>query len=246
MTVEILSPDKRMLEAKKAILSGKVDFARLYLLPIPSTKDGIHVNGSSHKLSEIDVGDGDAVVAYGLPRELYDLLSDKGAIVYDGAYDEDFLVENARLTALGVIGDVITEKNKSPNDVRFGIIGYGRIGKELLKYLYFLGAAPTVYTTKESVRKELSEVGVSARMLSDGEFTDMDVIVNTAPAAILDKESAQGLIAHGVSIFDLASGDNFGSCEGVIKLMSIPGKVYPESAGKSYGEMAIRYFSKTK
>ena len=244
MTVEIFSSDKRLLYAKNVITSGNLDFERVYLMPIPSTKDGIFINGTDIKLSDIYVGTKDAVIAYGLPDGVRSAFISRGAVVYDGSLDEDFLVFNAKLTALGVLGNVITKKKKSPEDVRFGVIGYGRIGRELVKYLYFVGATPTVYTSKEEVQKQLSEAGVNASLLSDADFENVDVIINTAPVKILDRVNVDRPTASEVAIFDLASGDNFESSSGVIKLMSVPGKVYPESAGVGYGEMALKYFTK--
>ena len=246
MTVEIFSPDKRTVCAKRVVQAGNLNFNKIYLLPIPSSKDGVHINGTDLQLLDIAAVSGDAIICYGIPDEIYGTFVKRGVSVYDAERDEDFLVRNAVLTALGVIGDIITEKNKSPEEVSFGIIGYGRIGKVLLKYLYFLGATPTVYTTRDSVLVELGSIGVNAKLLSESDLSDMDVIINTAPTHILDKEDTERLIAAGTTVFDLASGDNFGLCQAVVKPMSVPGKVYPESAGKSYGEMAIKYFSNTK
>ena len=64
--------------------------------------------------------------------------------------------------------------------------------------------------------------------------------INTSPTPFADRGEAERLHARGISIFDLASGENFGGSPFVKRLPGIPGKVYPESAGLAYAEALIQ------
>lgn len=244
MTVEIVKGSKRISFAARILSGSKLRYRSLILLPIPSTKDGINVNGTDVSLESLCVGvDSDCVVCgYGLPVWFSDKISSLGGVVYDAIYDESFQEKNAELTALGVLGEIISEKGRAPSEVRFGVIGYGRIGSALVKYLSFLGASPVVFSSRESVRRSLGEWGIETlpgTELSD--FDKIDVLINTAPKCITDREGAEFLHSAGTSLFDLASGENFGGSERVVRLPGVPDRVFPESAGYAYAQAICRH-----
>ena len=230
MTVDVIGEDKRLLWAKSVIEKRGAPFRRVVLLPIPT-----RIKCCGEALEAL--GEGDAVVGYGLCPELFEELKSRRVYIYDAARDEEFLLINAELTAVGVLGEITTAKDKAPSDVRYGIIGYGRIGKSLLKHLTFLGSLVTVFTTRESVLISLGEWGVHAEMLDTPEaLFGVEVLINTAPIEIADIYGAEELLRSGVKIFDLASGECFGGCESVVRLKGVPGVRYPLSAGAAYAE----------
>lgn len=244
MTVEIIKGSKRISYAAHRLGAMGLAYRSMLLLPIPTTKDGINVNGTDITLDSLIGGmDGSCVVAgYGLPGEFCERVRALGGVVYDALYDESFQQKNAELTALGAIGELISERDRAPSEVRFGIIGYGRIGSALLKYLSFLGAHPVVFSARESVRLMLGEWGVecsAGEALED--FLGLDVLINTAPRCITDMAGAELLYASGMSIFDLASGENFGGSERVVRLPAVPDRVFPESAGAAYADAICEY-----
>ena len=243
MTVEIIKGTKRTTFAQRVICRSGLPYKRLILLPIPTTKDGVTVYGTDITLESLlaDVDMGVAVCGYGLPSWFCERAGTLGARIYDAMYDEDFQTKNAELTAQGALGEIISEKKKAPADLRFGIIGYGRIGSVLLKYLVFLGAKPIVFTRRESVCRSLGAWGIdtSTSMTLD-DFMAVDVLINTSPMSITDISGAMALHNAGVSVFDLASGENFGYCEQVKRLPGVPDRVFPESAGIAYGEAICR------
>lgn len=230
MTVDVIGEDKRLLWAKSVIEKRGRDFRRVVLLPIPTRINKEHP-------SIIELGEDDAVAGYGISKELNEWLSSRGVYIYDAAKDEEFLGRNAELTAVGVLGEITTAKDKAPSDTHYGIIGYGRIGKALLRHLTFLGASVTVFTTRESVRLALGEWGVHAKMLDTPDaLFGVEVLINTAPTEIADRDGAEELSRSGVKIFDLASGECFGGCRAVVRLKGVPGVRYPMSAGAAYAE----------
>ena len=217
-------------------------YHELAILPIPTTKDGVHLTGSDTTLEEMTatLGDGAFVLGYAIPRELTRRLEDGGAVVCDALGDEVFLNENATLTAFGTVGIILTSSKKSPSELKVGIVGYGRIGRQLLRILLFLGASVRVYTRKNSTRLDLSRLGIDATLTDEGDYGGLDYLINTAPDRVLCESEAAAAAASGEGI-DLASGDNFPEGIPITKLGGIPGLMYPVSAGRIYAEAALRY-----
>ncbi len=211
----------------------------LILLPIPTTKDKKHINGTEIPLDEtLAAARADTVVVgYGLPIWYRARVREAGAVLLDLSADEAFLTENAYITALGMLGRLLSDGVGTPTDTSFAIVGYGRIGKELLRLLLFLGARVRVYTSTEKTHIALGESGVDSCLVggNDGcvcDFSGIQVLINTAPTDVLALLGIDRL-PDGITAYELASGDNFGSQE-VTRLPSLPEVMFPMSAGYSY------------
>ena len=217
-------------------------YSEMLLLPIPTTKDGVHLAGSETTLDELasSVGERSFVLGYGIPRDLIERLEERGAVVCDATGDEVFLSKNAELTALGVVGIILTSAKRSPAELNIGIIGYGRIGRQLLRILLFLGASVRVFTRKNSTRLDLSRLGIEASLVGEGDFSGLDYLINTAPDRILGEDDV-AMASATAEVIDLASGENFPEGIPITKLGGIPGLMYPYSAGRIYAEAALRY-----
>ena len=239
----------RRLEYAEKILSDVEAFGELLLLPIPSTKDNIHVKGTDLLLSEATgaAGKGTYVCGYGIPEELRESLVCRGAEVFDGLLSEDFLSENAALTVEGALGHLLTSSDASIRELRIGVIGYGRIGSRLLDSLIFLGARVRLYTRSERLRHALGEEGIESRaFVFDGDYSGLDVLINTAPARILSEEKMSECEKAGLRIIDLASGECFPPSVSVLKLPSVPEVSYPKTAGRLYAEYIKKHFGGDK
>ena len=223
----------------ETVLSG---YSELVILPIPTTVDGIHINATDTRLDELagTVGEGSFVLGYGIPEPDVARLEDAGATVCDALGDEIFLERNAELTALGTVGVLLTSAGRGISELSVGVVGYGRIGRHLIRILLFLGARVRVYTRKASTRLELCSLGIDASLSSDGDYAGLDYLINTAPDRILTVKETREVMAHG-EIIDLASGVNFPGELSITKLGGIPGLMYPVSAGRIYAEAALRY-----
>lgn len=235
---ERLKRTAEMLEKAPALSA----YHELAILPIPTTKDGVHLTGSDTTLEELaaTLGDGAFVLGYGIPEAVVERLEDRGAVVCDALGDEIFLEENATLTAFGMVGIILTSAKKSPSEMKIGIIGYGRIGRQLLRILLFLGVSVRVYTHKSSTRLDLSRLGIDAALSSEGDYGGLDYLINTAPDRVLCESEAR-LALDSAEVIDLASGENFPEGLPITKLGGIPGLMYPLSAGRIYAEAALRY-----
>ena len=109
-----------------------------------------------------------------------------------------------------------------------GVVGYGRIGMRLVRWLLPFGCDLTVYTNRHKVALELCESGVSAKLMSEiSDLTHLDLLINTAPARQIDES-----LFHGdLTVIDLASGVSIPKSVPHTKLPSLPARLYHESAG---------------
>ena len=218
-------------------------YDRLILLPVPTTKDKKHITSTEIPITEPQeyAKPNTLVVGYEVPEEMRDALLYAGADLFDLGYDEDFLVKNAEITAHGALGHVLTTVPSDISALSVGIIGYGRIGKALLRLILFLGARTVVYTTRSSVARELCANGVSCEKISEStDFLGCDVIFNTAPAVLIGENLLDRLL-ESTKIVDLASGKIFPEKDGIVKLASIPEAFYPKTAGRIYAETVEKY-----
>ncbi len=227
---------KECAEILNATLSGG---GRLIVLPIPTTRDNKYITDTATTTREIEeMLDGKtALVGYKLPSAL----TDSAAVVYDASLDEDFLLENAVLTANGTLGYILTHSEKDISRLKIGVVGYGRIGKELMRLLLLMGSFPRLYTTRESVALELGNMGINAEIIYNGtDFFGLDILINTAPARIIDPR----LVSKDTMIIDLASGRTIDPDERLVKLSSVPDTMYPKTAGELYARHIIDFLEK--
>ena len=241
MEIRTFGGGRRMAECNRLLSDAPLGnrVGRLILLPIPTARDNKYITGTATGVGEIvKMLDADTCVAgYNIPREILNGAIGMGAFVYDAALDEDFLVSNAELTARGALGYILTHSKSDLSDMSVGVVGYGRIGIRLVRWLLPFGARITVYTNRPEVAVELGEIGISASLVGEKiDFSKLDLLINTAPARQLD----DSLIPPELMIIDLASGSIFEPSAKVIKLASIPDALYPITAGRLYAQGIIR------
>ena len=224
----------RQLECAR-ILGSLPRGGRILLLPIPTTKDNEYIFGTDIRLAEIEsmTEDDSLLVGYRLPGGL----NIRGRRL-DVSLDGEFQGQNAQLTALGCLGYLLTHSEITIPERKIGIVGYGRIGSRLLRLLLMLGCSVKVYTTRASVADELCRMGIGAVIMDGAEdYSGIDLLINTAPARLID----QSRLAEQVRIIELASGDNFDGDSRLVRLPSIPERMYPISAGRVYADAVIRH-----
>ena len=219
----------------------------LILLPIPSFKGSDTVKGTVVSASDIvsAVKKGDAVAGYALPKEFRRELSMKGVTAVDVERDEEFLLDNAHLTAVGTVGKLLVEHTRAPLDLSVGVIGYGRIGERLVSALAYFLSSVTVFTSKVELSHELCMLGISgvpyaalSEQSAQRKLSELDVLINTAPARLIPDEAREYL--SGVRLIELASGDNFPDGVYYERFSSVPAEAYPESAGIALAKSILR------
>lgn len=254
MNIHIYGADPRLEFCREYLLKKKIYLAKsIALLPIPTTKDGKTLHGCRESLDTVvkKLTEYDFVVGYDVPKPFRERLSESGTVVIDISRDEEYLAENANLTAIGTVGRILNEEKAAPCDLSFGIIGYGRIGQRLLHLLMFLSGKVTVFTSKTELRGELCMLGISGvDSLSinapdvAAKISELDILINTAPARLISSDMRDSL--SGVRIIELASGDNLPEGLSVERFAAVPAFMYPESAGVSLARSVLRMLGETE
>ena len=147
--------------------------------------------------------------------------------------DEQYLAENAHLTAdcaLRLLGDRLGVAFRGCPVL---VIGWGRIGKCLAAMLKALEADVTVAARKPSDLGMLAALGYNAVAVSDIQPEQYRAIINTAPAPILTEDGDYLQI-------DLASRQGLAG-ETVIWARGLPGKMLPESSGALIAQGILRH-----
>jgi dipicolinate synthase subunit A len=220
-------------------VDGVEKFDSIILLPIPSTKDKKTIMNTKVVINELtdQIYGKTLISSYGLDNTTVRVLTDAGATLIELSEDEEFLLENAELTAVATLGILLTSTKISTRDLRVGIVGYGRIGKRLVNHFLYLGASVRVFTSRADTRLDLCAYGVaSVRSCADADLSNLDLLINTAPAVIFSPSS----IPKGLRIIDLASGENFPGVDAVERYPSVPARMFPISAGRTWGRALER------
>ncbi len=246
MTVDIIGGGEREQACGEYLkTSGALSslFFRALVLPIPSTRNGVDINGEEKTLASLLPLSSSGVLfcSYGVPKAFISEINARGGTAVDIAEDEIFTEKNAELTAECTLSYIMSTSKKALGDMKIGIVGYGRIGRSLLELLLFHRARVKVFTRKESTRLGLTLLGAESELVADADLEPLDILVNTAPAKLLSKKQCEGL---SIRVLELAPGDNFPYIENLTRLPSLPGKMLPQSAGRLYGEAVIRSLKK--
>ena len=262
MKIAVFGGDKRMLFAAKAFadrghevfLSGfdslvsmcrirvcavqqAADECDIAVLPVRPVVDGnLFAPFSQHAISVSGLMPllGDKPVFCGGSQMLKPFFTGK---LYDYTDDELFTLRNAELTAEGAVELILREYEGAVCGTCILVTGYGRIGKVLSRYLNMMGADVTVAARKASDRDQIAGSGMIAADYHELDFSRYQVIVNTVPAEVIDKE-AIAKMREDVFIIDLASipgGVDLSAAKArelsCIHALSLPGKTAPLTAG---------------
>ena len=148
---------------------------------------------------------------------------------------EEFTVLNTIAPAEGTIQIAMEETQRTVHGTKTLVMGFGRVGKVLAKMLHGIGAEVYCEARKNEDIAWIKAYGYEPIHLNDlndnlGKF---DIIINTIPFQILDKERLD-LLKEDVVIIDLASNpggvDRKAARDKNIKViwaLSLPGKVAP-------------------
>ena len=148
---------------------------------------------------------------------------------------EEFVVLNAIATAEGTIQIAMEETQRTIHGTKTLIMGFGRVGKVLSKMLHGIGSEVYCEARKNEDIAWIKAYGYTPVHLNDlnENLNQFDIIINTIPFQILDKERL-GFLKDDVVIIDLASNpggvDRRAAREKGLKViwaLSLPGKVAP-------------------
>ena len=239
-TKEIKTDELMQTEDISAALDSDI-----VILPVPVSFDNKYINMpySDTKLTTDELVEkiNPLSIVFGgrISKELSDKLSEIGIKNRDYMTRDELAVKNAVPTAEGAIEIAMKETPITIHGSKCLVLGYGKVGKILSKFLDGLGAKTYVMARKYADLALIEGHNCypltfkeTKRML--GEF---DIIFNTVPALILAKDELKRVRADAL-IIDLASkpgGIEFESAKSlgirVIWALSLPGKVAPVTAG---------------
>lgn len=121
---------------------------------------------------------------------------------------EDFVQQNAVLTAEGAICAAMQATPGALNGSRCLVVGYGRIGKALTGMLLGLGAQVTVAARRPEVRLEARENGAEICDTREETLAEAvalaDCVFSTPPTLLLTEKVLEN-VQPGVPVIDLAS-----------------------------------------
>ncbi|MCI8496713.1 MAG: dipicolinate synthase subunit DpsA [Clostridiales bacterium] len=216
------------------------------ILPLPLTLDGVTINAPfSTQTITIDevlsaAVEGQTLFAGRVSEEIAAKADRMGVNLIDYLEREEFSIYNAIPTAEGAIQIAMEELPITLHGSDCLITGFGRISKVLAHMLAGLGAKVTVAARKYSDAAWIKTYGYRHIPLSElgRAAAQADVIFNTAPALLLDRDILKGVRRDSL-VIDLASkpgGVNFEAAGrlGVktIWALSLPGKVAPLTSGE--------------
>ena len=226
--------DRTMADIEHAI--GEAD---VIVLPMPSTKGGMVPLLSletAYPLETVlrNMRSGAALVGgflEGTPERA-------GIKVINLLASERFAQANAWPTAEGAIRIALERTERTLKGSRCTVMGYGRIGKDLVKLLRSFGADVVATARRTEQLEDIAALGVLAVHTDDllEACLDSNFIFNTIPHVLLDEEKLRRL-RRDVIIIDLASspfGVDFNASTR-LKLdaqayQSLPGRMFPRTA----------------
>ena len=237
-------------------LCSVIENSDALVLPLPLTKDGKTVfSPMSNQLIFIEdiIMCRPKIVLGGLiPKQISELFSKNGIMFYDYYTSEKLTIKNAMLTAEAAIALAISKTEISLFDSNALVIGYGRIGKLLSKYLKALGANVTATSRSEDKLALITTDGITALKTEEIEqsLDKYDYIFNTVPAPVMNDVFFSKVKKY-VFIADLATnaGTDFLSAE-QLKINAesypgLPGKYFPKTAGYFVGEEIYDFLRRT-
>lgn len=224
--------------------------ADLVVLPIPVTRDGVHLNAPLASvpipLAEIVLAlrPGQTVAGGTLPKAISEAIRAKGCALYDYQTDEVFALHNALATAEGAIAMAIAESPDLLAGSDCTIIGFGRIAKQLCRLLRAMGAKVTVLARKSTDRALAQTLGYRAHPIGNGDtvLQKSTLIFNTVPVCLYDFDLL-GLTADAI-VIDLAP--IYPACDApkVIRAAALPAKYAPAFAGRLIGKCILTHLDK--
>lgn len=239
-----------LLQAYSA--ANAVTNAGMVLCPIPFSRDGQFLTASEdpavpiRELVEI-LHPGQLLAGGNLPESILEICGNRQITPLDFLKNERFLLENAALTAEGLLAVLIRDTPFSLKGRRALLLGYGRCGQETAFLLSGLSVNLTILEAdKDRHQKAVNEHfnTIASNELSHYAM-DFDLLINTIPAQILTPSQLAGLPGH-CRLFDIASAP-FGFCQktvlslglSLVRCPGIPGQWMPQTAGELMGKIIL-------
>ena len=246
-------------ENKCKDLNEAISKSDIILGPLPFSSNGKTINTpfSNKKISVEDLLDsisGKTLLAGHFKQEIYETSREKDIKIIDILKREDLSVLNAVSTAEGTIKIAIEETPRNLHGSNILVLGFGRVGKILSNMLKGLGANVSCEARKSSDFAWIKAYGYEPIALANlkDNLNRFDIIINTIPYIILDKDNLE-CVKRDALIIDLASNPGGVDKEAVkeqkikfIWALSLAGKVSPVTSAEFIKESLYNIFNELK
>ena len=251
------------LEKENSFESNKIEEvlekAEIIIMPIPLTKDGIHLNMplSNKKIkieNLINKIRNKIVFAGNVSDTLLKKFEDENIKVIDLMKIEEFVILNVLPTVEAIIKIMLNNKKEIIHNSNCLILGYGRIGKILAQKLQGLSINITCVTNDNIEKAWCMALGHKVIDFKDIDNNDSilknyDILINTIPKIILTKELER--VRKETLIIDVASkpfGINRKIVEeqklNFIEALGLPGKHFPITVAKNIKDLVFNILQK--
>lgn len=226
-------------------------------IPLSSNKKDINTPFSDKIISLNNLYnnlDNNLFIAGSISNQIIEQFNNRNIQVVDLLNREELAVLNTISTAEGAIQIAIEQTYKTLHNSNVLILGFGRIGKILAKMLTGIGAKVSCEARKDADLAWIKAYGYTAIHINDlnKEINKFDIIMNTIPSMILNKERLD-LIEKDCLIIDLASAPGgvdreYAKEKGikVIWALSLPGKVAPITSAEFIQETIYNVLKEQK
>ncbi len=236
-------------------LSQALEHCDLLLAPTPLTQDGINLSQSedSHpacRLQDIweQLSPCHALAAFGIPKEHQEPLEKTGCrtLIFGASFA--FNIENALLTAEGLLSEVIRCTPFALSCANVLLLGFGCCGSAIGKLFHPL--CRTIYLVEEDEAKQRLAENNGICPIRPEDFSQVlpqcQIVINTIPGAVLEP-SLLPLLHSSCHLFDIASApygfppDTTRNCLlPYFRIPGIPGRFSPVTAGEIIGRTIER------
>ena len=240
-------------------LEETIEKADIVLGPIPFSSNNKLIN-SPFSDEKIDVENllnmlsGKTLIAGSIKPDVLDLAKEKNIKTIDILKREELSVLNAISTAEGTIKIAIEETQKNLHGSNILVMGFGRIGKVLSNMLKGIGAKVSCEARKTSDLAWIKAYGYEPIPIANlkENLHRFDIIINTIPYIILDKDNLENLKRDAL-VIDVASNPGGVDREAIkeqkikfIWALSLPGKVAPVTSAEFIKETLYNIFNELK
>ena len=234
-------------------LKQAINESEIIIAPIPFSKDGknVYTEFSKNKIplkELIQYCRGKKLVTGAISKEVYNFVQGSNVKIIDLMQNESLAVLNTIATAEGAIEVAMRRMQKTIHGSKVLILGFGRVAKVVAQKFKGLSANVTCAARKQEAFAWIEACGYKCLNINElgGNLNEYDIIINTPPALILNKEKLK-LLKQECLVIDLASKPGGVDAEAASELginfewaLALPGKVAPVTSAQ-YIKMIIDF-----
>ena len=236
------------LKEENSDLYNCINNSKYIVTSVPFSVDGEHIyaplSNKSISIKELTNNASNKVIICGnIKKQFIEILEGRNNTVIDIMKNEELSKKNAIPTAEGIVKIIIENIDITIDNSNIAILGFGRVGKKTAELLKNLNANIFCFDIKEEEVANIHLCGYNVLKDISESLQKMDVIINTVPELILDKEHLYYIDKNSL-ILDVASkpgGVDFNyareSNYKVIHALGLPGKIAPRTSAKYIKEI---------